>query len=132
MQQRGDVWGVDGLVLTAGAVQQLTRGTAELYNGGNPEGINTATNRSAYLQVDQKAGERLNLSLGTRYEHFSINDSTAAKPVFRAGLNFQAGQASWLRASVGQGFRFPTIAEKFIRTGLWPLQVYPSDSGAIQ
>ncbi|MGB0463203.1 MAG: hypothetical protein ACPGOX_09250, partial [Flavobacteriales bacterium] len=58
VQQRGDVWGVDGLVLTAGAVQQLTRGTAELYNGGNPEGINTATNRSAYLQIDQKAGKR--------------------------------------------------------------------------
>ncbi|MGB0179292.1 MAG: TonB-dependent receptor [Flavobacteriales bacterium] len=127
VQQRGDVWGMDGLVLTAGAVQQLTRGTAELYNGGNPEGINTATNRSAYLQIDQKAGERLNLSAGTRYEHFSINDSTAAKPVFRAGLNFQAAEASWFRASVGQGFRFPTIAEKFIRTGLGPLQVYPNN-----
>ena len=118
---------MDGLVLTAGAVQQLTRGTAELYNGGNPDGINTATNRSAYLQIDQKAGERLNLSAGTRYEHFSINDSTAAKPVFRAGLNFQAAEASWFRASVGQGFRFPTIAEKFIRTGLGPLQVYPNN-----
>ena len=127
VQQRGDVWGMDGLVLTAGAVQQLTRGTAELYNGGNPEGINTATNRSAYLQIDQKAGERLNLSAGTRYEHFSINDSTAAKPVFRAGLNFQAAEATWFRASFGQGFRFPTIAEKFIRTGLGPLQVYPNN-----
>ena len=127
VQQRGDVWGMDGLVLTAGAVQQLTRGTAELYNGGNPEGINTATNRSAYLQIDQKAGKRLNLSAGTRYEHFSINDSTAAKPVFRAGLNFQAAEATWFRASVGQGFRFPTIAEKFIRTGLGPLQVYPNN-----
>lgn len=127
VQQRGDAWGVDGLVLTAGAVQQLTRGTAELYNGGNPEGINTATNRSAYLQVDQKAGDRLNLSAGTRYERFSINDSTAAKPVFRAGMNFQAAEATWFRASVGQGFRFPTIAEKFIRTGLGPLQVYPNN-----
>ena len=127
VQQRGDVWGMDGLVLTAGAVQQLTRGTAELYNGGNPEGINTATNRSAYLQIDQKAGDRLNLSAGTRYEHFSINDSTAAKPVFRAGLNYQAAEATWFRASLGQGFRFPTIAEKFIRTGLGPLQVYPNN-----
>ena len=76
--------------------------------------------------MDQKLGERLNLSVGTRYEHFSINDSTAAKPVFRAGLNVQAAEATWLRASVGQGFRFPTIAEKFIRTGLGPLQVYPN------
>ena len=127
VQQRGEIWGMDGLMLTAGAVQQLTRGEAELYNGGNPEGINTATNRSAYLQVDQQAGERLNLSLGTRYEHFSINDSTASKPVFRAGMNFQAAEATWVRASFGQGFRFPTIAEKFIRTGLGPLQVYPNN-----
>jgi iron complex outermembrane receptor protein len=89
--------------------------------------VNKARNVSAYVQADQKVGERLNLSLGTRYEHFSINDSVAAKPVFRAGLNFQALEATWFRASMGQGFRFPTIAEKFIRTGLGPLQVYPNN-----
>jgi outer membrane receptor protein involved in Fe transport len=31
-----------------------------------------------------------------------------------------------MRASMGQGYRFPTIAEKFIRTGLGQLQVYPN------
>ncbi|MGB2424013.1 MAG: TonB-dependent receptor, partial [Flavobacteriales bacterium] len=111
VQQRGESWGLDGLVLTAGAVHQLTRGRAQLYTGGNPDGLNTARNMSAYVQADQKLGERLNLSAGTRYEHFSINDSTASKPVFRAGLNFQPAEATWLRASLGQGFRFPTIAE---------------------
>ncbi|MGB1635445.1 MAG: TonB-dependent receptor [Flavobacteriales bacterium] len=128
VQQRGESWGLDGLVLTAGAVHQLTRGRAQLYTGGNPDGLNTARNMSAYVQADQKLGERLNLSAGTRYEHFSINDSTASKPVFRAGLNFQPAEATWLRASLGQGFRFPTIAEKFIRTGLGPLQVYPNNA----
>ena len=127
VQQRGDAWGLEGLVLTGGAVHQLTRGKAELYTGGNADGINEARNVSAYLQADQKLGERLNLSAGTRYEHFSINDSTAAKPVFRAGLNFQPAEATWMRASFGQGFRFPTIAEKFIRTGVGPLQVYPNN-----
>jgi len=128
VQQRGESWGLDGLVLTAGAVHQLTRGRAQLYTGGNADGLNTARNMSAYVQADQKLGKRLNLSAGTRYEHFSINDSTAAKPVFRAGLNFQPAEATWLRASFGQGFRFPTIAEKFIRTGLGPLQVYPNNA----
>ena len=127
VQQRGDAWGLDNLVLTGGAVHQLTLGQAELYNGGRPEGSQQSRNRVRLPAVDQKAGERLNLSAGTRYEHFSINDSTASKPVFRAGLNFQAAEATWFRASVGQGFRFPTIAEKFIRTGLGPLQVYPSN-----
>lgn len=127
IQQRGDAWGLDDLVLTGGAVHQLTLGQAELYSGGRPDGVNKARNVSAYLQADQKVGERLNLSAGTRFEHFSINDSTASKPVFRAGLNFQAAEATWFRTSVGQGFRFPTIAEKFIRTGVGPLQVYPSN-----
>ena len=127
LQQRGEALGIEGMVLTAGAVHQLTLGTAQLYAGGNEDGVNQARNVSAYLQWDQKLGERLNLSGGTRYEHFSINDSTASKPVFRAGLNFQPAEATWLRASVGQGFRFPTIAEKFIRTGLGPLQVYPNN-----
>ena len=119
--------GWSGGRVTGGLVHQLTRGRAQLYTGGNPDGVNKARNVSAYVQADQKVGERLNLSLGTRYEHFSINDSVAAKPVFRAGLNFQAMEATWLRASMGQGFRFPTIAEKFIRTGLGPLQVYPNN-----
>ncbi len=118
--------GWSGGRVTGGLVHQLTRGRAQLYTGGNPDGVNKARNVSAYVQADQKVGERLNLSLGTRYEHFSINDSVAAKPVFRAGLNFQAMEATWLRASMGQGFRFPTIAEKFIRTGLGQLQVYPN------
>ena len=119
--------GWSGGRVTGGLVHQLTRGRAQLYTGGNPDGVNKARNVSAYVQADQKVGERLNLSLGTRYEHFSINDSVAAKPVFRAGLNFQALEATWFRASMGQGFRFPTIAEKFIRTGLGPLQVYPNN-----
>ncbi|MDA0940611.1 MAG: TonB-dependent receptor [Bacteroidetes bacterium] len=128
IQQRGDSWGLPGLVLTGGGVHQWTRGRAQLYTGGNPSGLNDARNLSAYVQADQSMGKRLKISAGTRYEHFSINDSTSSKPVFRAGMNFQAAEATWLRASFGQGFRFPTIAEKFIRTGLGPLQVYPNNS----
>ena len=126
MQQRGDAWGLDGLMVTAGAMHQYTRGRAQLYSGGRSDGLNEARNASAYTQIDQAIGQRLNLSVGGRYEHFSINDSTASKPVFRAGLNHQPAQATWVRASWGQGFRFPTIAEKFIRTGLGQLQIYPN------
>ena len=127
VQARGESFGVNDLVVTGGAVHQFTRGEAELYTGGDSSGVNTARNLSGYLQADQKIGEGLNASFGARYEHFSINDSTASKPVFRAGLNFQPAEATWLRASFGQGFRFPTIAEKFIRTGLGQLQVYPNN-----
>jgi iron complex outermembrane receptor protein len=51
----------------------------------------------------------------------------AGKPVFRAGLNWTVYKGGWLRASYGQGFRFPTIAERYIRTGLGSLQIYPNE-----
>ena len=46
--------------------------------------------------------------------------------MFRAGANYQVAEETYIRGSFGQGFRFPTIAEKFIRTGLGVLQVYPN------
>jgi iron complex outermembrane receptor protein len=63
-----------------------------------------------------------------RYEHFSINDDSDGKPVFRAGANYQVAEETYIRSSFGQGFRFPTIAEKYIRTGLGDLQVYPNEN----
>lgn len=124
----GDRWQLPGLNLTAGAVNQQTWSTSELYSGGNSNGENQALNASAYVQADLAAGERWNLSTGVRYEHFNVNGMASGKPVFRAGANYQAGQATFFRASFGQGFRFPTIAELYIRTGLGTLQVYPNEA----
>ena len=69
------------------------------------------------------------MSLGARYERFSLNTSesyvidgdtinsfVAAKPVFRAGINYQLAKGTFLRSSWGQGYRFPSIAELFIET----------------
>ena len=79
--------------------------------------------------MDKKIGKRINLSLGARYEQFllktselyeiagdSINSFNAAKPVFRAGINYQLAEGTFLRSSWGQGYRFPSIAELFIET----------------
>ena len=67
--------------------------------------------------------------MGARYERFSLNTSesyvidgdtinsfVAAKPVFRAGINYQLAKGTFLRSSWGQGYRFPSIAELFIET----------------
>ena len=40
----------------------------------------------------------------------SINYISASKPVFRTGLNYQLAVATYLRASWGQGYRFPSMA----------------------
>ena len=118
-----------GLVATAGVVLTYTTINAELYNGD----YNTH-NYAGYLQLDYKAFNRLNLSGGIRYERnvlhspevIRINDlesdtipngeTKEGKPVYRIGANYQAGRATFFRVSWGQGYRYPTIAEKFIQT----------------
>ena len=127
MHTTGDRWGIEGLNLTSGVVNMVALSRAELYSGGSSDGNNTAANRAAYIQVDQSLGERFKLAGGARYEHFSVNGTGAGKPVFRLGANYQVAEATFIRSSFGQGFRFPTIAERYIRTGLGALQIYPNE-----
>lgn len=124
-QQNFDSLGVQGLTLTFGIVGIHTDGRSELYAGDNTEGSNTANNYASYLQADKKFG-RLNVSAGMRYEYFSINGEEESKPVFRTGLNYQLAEATYLRASYGQGYRFPSIAEKFITTAVGLINIYPN------
>ena len=125
--QKLGAWGMEKMAVTGGLVHQYTIGTSQLYTGGNDDGVNLARNLAGYLQLDQPIGDLINLSAGMRYEYFEINGESEGKPVFRAGLNYQIAEETYIRGSFGQGFRFPTIAEKFIRTGLGQLQVYPNE-----
>ncbi len=126
VQQRADILGP--LVVTAGLVGQRTLSSAELYSGDpDGNGENTATNGAAYLQLDKKLlREKLNLSVGVRYERFTVNDDEQSVPVFRAGATYQMFQGTFLRASYGEGFRFPTIGERYIRTSVGKLNIYPN------
>ncbi|MEI6409474.1 MAG: TonB-dependent receptor [Bacteroidota bacterium] len=118
-----------GLVTTAGVVGIKTNVNAELYNGKYK-----SENLAGYLQLDYSGIKRLNLSAGVRYEKNVLyspetiktasgaidtipnGKSSESKPVFRFGANYQIGKATYLRASWGQAYRYPTIAEKFITT----------------
>jgi iron complex outermembrane receptor protein len=118
-----------GLVATAGVVGIRTKVNAQLYNGRY-----TSENLAGYLQLDYSGIKRLNLSAGVRYEKNKIlspeiiplannqfdtipgGKASESKPVFRLGANYQIGKATYLRASWGQAYRYPTIAEKFITT----------------
>ncbi|MEY5042783.1 MAG: hypothetical protein RJA19_10 [Bacteroidota bacterium] len=123
----GERWGLQGLRMTGGGLGQLAVSNAELYSGGSSDGINQALTLGAYTQFDQ-SWEKTKVSAGVRYEMFQVNEVRASKPVFRAGVNQAIGRAGYLRASYGQGFRFPTIAERYIRTGLGSLQIYPNEN----
>ena len=119
------------LRITTGSTNEIVFAKSDLFNGKN-----FRKNHAIYTQIDKKLG-RLNLSAGTRYEHFtiestekyvingdSINSFIKAKPVFRAGLNYQIAEATYLRTSWGQGFRFPSMAELFIKTDYAGLQIF--------
>lgn len=126
-QQNYDRFNINDLKTTLGVIGQFTSGQSQLYAGDNPDGQNEARNYAAFFQVDKTFLKRLTLSSGVRYEYFEINGQSDARPVFRAGANYQFGIASFLRASFGQGFRFPSIAEKFIQTAVGDLVIYPSN-----
>lgn len=73
--------------------------------------IVSQTNLAAYAQGELKYNE-LSIVGGVRYEYVSQQDAIqTALPVFRGGLNYKAGKASYFRGSWGQGFRVPSLAE---------------------
>lgn len=125
VQQRFNFFGET--VATGGVVWREVNSEAELYLGNaDGDSHNEALNTAAYLQLDKKLFDKLALSAGVRYERFVVEGSEAGQPVFRAGATYQVLRATYLRASYGQGFRFPTIGERFILTSVGDLRVYPN------
>ena len=109
-----------------GLTSTLTNSFANIYSGsGSPN--NQLLNISAYTQLESKVNKTLNISAGARLEYFQLNDSiTALKPIFRAGSTIKLYQETYLRGSYGQGYRFPTITERFIKTGVGNFGVFPN------
>ena len=100
-------------------------------------------NIAPYIQIEKKFfADRLNLSFGARYEYFNLKSINYAvdslqktsldpenkliRPLFRGGANFRAGKATFIRASFGEGYRFPSIAEAFVNLNLGGIQVFPN------
>lgn len=125
-QMNFDSLGIQNLNITSGLVSIDTKAAGDLFTGGNDDGKNTAGNKAVYLQADKKFFKKLNVSAGIRYEQFNINDEKESKPVFRSGINYQIAKATYMRASFGQGFRFPSIAEKFIVTDVGAIVIFPN------
>ena len=109
-----------------GLTGTLTNSFANMYIGsGSPN--NQMLNISGYTQVEKKIKKIINLSAGARLEYFALNDTiTGLKPIFRAGTSIKLHQETYLRGSYGQGYRFPTITERFIRTGVGNFGVFPN------
>lgn len=116
----------DELNFTGGVSGTRTSSTAQLY-AGNGRPNNFITNISGYAQLDKKLWEVLNVSAGVRFEYFKMNEQeSVVKPVVRAGASLKVTEGTIVRASYGQGYRFPTIAERFILTSLGTFGVFPN------
>lgn len=115
-----------GLDFIGGITGQYVDSYSNIYIGsGSP--YNHLVNISAYSEIEHKIKNILNVSVGGRLEYFQLNDSiTAMKPIFRAGSSIKIYQETYLRASYGQGYRFPTITERYIKTGVGNFGVFPN------
>lgn len=124
------------LMASLGLVARGASVNAELYG----DTTFTMQNIALYGQLDKKVGDYLNLSFGFRWEHNRLENpgftyenglvnpskELESRPVFRFGANYQLGAATFLRTSWGQGYRFPTIAEKYIFTSFAGLFISPN------
>jgi outer membrane cobalamin receptor len=85
------------------------------------------TDISLFTQLDYKFFNRLSLSIGGRWERYTLDSSDEESGfVLRAGANCQVARATFIRASFGQGYRFPSIAEKYTATSLGSINIFPN------
>lgn len=109
------------MVASGGAMAQYSVSNSPLY-----QGFQSSRNFALFLQLEQQLTAKLSWVAGARLEHFAINGKGENKPVFRSGINYEAGKATYLRASFGQGFRFPSIAERYVQTSVGLLNIFPN------
>ena len=128
-QRKIEKW---NFTVTTGAVANNVQSTAQLFG----DTIHTGINIAGYVQLDKKFWNRLNITYGFRFETNRIDKQKfETKPVSRLGVNVQAAKYTFIRASFGQGYRFPTIAEKFTETflgtsfGIYPNRNLTSETG---
>ncbi len=105
--------------ITAGLVYNYNSSEATLYGG-----LNTSENKAAFLQLDKTIVTGLQLGIGARYEYFKMNTDKTAQPVFRAGMNYELTKSTFLRCSWGQGFRYPSIAERYINASVGSMNIF--------
>lgn len=120
-----------GLTITSGLASSFTFVKSELYDDHD------GNNLAFFSQVDKK-WDKLSLSAGLRAEYFRIDTFETVsfvnlgdvrlpiQPVFRMGANYHLFEETYIRSSYGQGYRFPSIGEKFISTQVGPLNIFPN------
>ncbi len=122
----------------------VTAGISNIYNtvSSNLFGDHKSNNASIYAQFDHKI-KKLDITAGVRVEHFQMDgktgdsdfliskkDSTTIPvyPIMRIGLHYELFKYTHLRASFGQGIRYPSVAERYTQTSVGALNIFPNPS----
>ncbi|MDR3047094.1 MAG: TonB-dependent receptor, partial [Bacteroidales bacterium] len=121
-----------GMRIVGGIMNNYAISEGVVFNGimqSNEKNSMHSDNFAFYAQLEQKFLKKRNLVVeaGMRWEFYQINDEKMEnKPVFRAGLNYQVPSSKTsLRASFGQGYRYPSIGEKYISISVGRYGFYP-------
>jgi outer membrane receptor protein involved in Fe transport len=120
--------------LTAGATAFTSVVNSALY------GDHKSNNYSGYVQLEKKY-KKLDFTAGFRFEYFDqdgkkgdsdyyFGKSRSSKipvfPILRTAVHYELFKYTHLRASFGQGVRYPAIAERYTQTSVGSLNVFPN------
>ena len=101
--------------------------TYSTVNADSLYGDHYSNSSALFLQTDIMPHERWVLNAGWRYQWVQIDQMHPEQsPVYRMGASYRIHEASYLRASWGQGFRVPSIAERFTATTAGGVIVVPN------
>jgi outer membrane cobalamin receptor len=92
----------------------------------NENGTYNSENIAAYAQFEKKFFDRLTLQFGGRWEYYQISDLVENSPIFRGGVNLRVGKSTFFRVSAGEGYRAPSIGERYITTNSGGFGFYPN------
>jgi iron complex outermembrane receptor protein len=100
-------------------------------------GDHSSNNAAAYAQYDHHIG-KFDFTGGMRAEYFTMDNKKGDSdfkigktvlpfyPVFRAGAHYELKKYTHLRASFGQGIRYPSVGERFTSTSVGALNIFPN------
>ena len=120
----------------------LTSGMSNIVNVVRSElvGDHNSLNTAIFTQIEHHIG-KFDFTGGMRLEYFEMDgergdsdfllskkDSTILPfyPVLRSGFHYELGKYTHLRASIGQGIRYPAVGERYIKTSVGALNIFPN------
>ena len=122
----------------------MTSGASNIYNvvRSNLFGDHNSENLALYTQLELHKG-KWDFSAGARLEYFQMdgkggdmdfmisekkNIKIPFYPILRTGVHYQAAKYTHLRASFGQGIRYPSVAERYTQTSVGALNIFPNSN----